>query len=441
MASHRFAQKRLSNRDSDHQASLSNSAQLEHRRRVAEAARKALPLDSFEPSDYSPTSPSQGSHQDMQSTSPQPFRYGENKAWPKALPVKDVWDTDASGIDDTTMGFSASNGHENGMEHQAENDGSNSDAELDQRDVQPHQRHDRFAAGSFQLSSQDLDAIAEEKARNGLVHPKPHFPVLPNLDILSRPASQPQAKLDNPVSRFKVQKTAVWDAARAHNMSPVPRVQSASRPRSVYGQEIAAPMVQKVHQRQQQWPQRSFDDTSISHFDDDDDDDDDDEPEMAVDTDNMTTIPFPSASKHKRAPSLDYPADALESMKPDTLFSQSFDTNSKPSGSIFPASQLSLPLTEKLALLKHHTPQDRALFFSSLGITEWDESGDWILEQFGDLIKQMKDARKERRVVAAKFEEEIESRYREVETQSERIAGGLKKMKAGGGRVLAGEGS
>ncbi|KAI5283786.1 hypothetical protein KEM54_001843, partial [Ascosphaera aggregata] len=98
-----------------------------------------------------------------------------------------------------------------------------------------------------------------------------------------------------------------------------------------------------------------------------------------------------------------------------------------------------LSLHEKLDRLKALTEGQRRTFFSSLTLKEWEDSGDWLIDQFRELLKRTKDARKERRKIAMVFEREIARRYADVEAESRAIKCRMNELKTGGLDVLRGQ--
>lgn len=136
---------------------------------------------------------------------------------------------------------------------------------------------------------------------------------------------------------------------------------------------------------------------------------------------------------------VDYPSEVLLAKPFSDLKSESFDFNpSPPQPATLPTEKSSLSLAEKLPLLKTLTVDQRCNFFSSLTINEWEESGDWLVEQFGTILQNVKNARRERRKVAAAFEKEVERRYEDVEGKSKDLDEKLVDMKTGGLEVLKG---
>ena len=86
--------------------------------------------------------------------------------------------------------------------------------------------------------------------------------------------------------------------------------------------------------------------------------------------------------------------------------------------------------------LRTLTDGQRRALFSSLTLAEWEESGDWLIEQFGEILKKTKDARRERREVAGVFEAEIKRRFESTEAEGRDIQHRLDEMRSGGMGVL-----
>ncbi|PGH07102.1 hypothetical protein AJ79_06381 [Helicocarpus griseus UAMH5409] len=152
----------------------------------------------------------------------------------------------------------------------------------------------------------------------------------------------------------------------------------------------------------------------------------------------LSTLSPVSSKRPLTAFSSDYPTNILETKSFSDLRAESFDYNPAPPQPIFPPQDPPLPLAEKLTRLKALTDDQRQTFFASLTLTEWEESGDWLIEQFSLLLKKSKDARHERRQVAAVFEKEIERRYELVQTEGKEIGERLEEMRTGGMGVLKG---
>ena len=132
----------------------------------------------------------------------------------------------------------------------------------------------------------------------------------------------------------------------------------------------------------------------------------------------------------------DYPPNILRAKKFSDLQAESFDYNPAPPQPIFPPQDPALPLPERLMRLKSLTDDQRRAFFSGLSMAEWEESGDWLIEQFSVILQKTKDARVERRKVASVFEAEIKRRYELTEGEGVEIRRRLDDMRSGGMGVL-----
>ncbi|EFE44201.1 conserved hypothetical protein [Trichophyton verrucosum HKI 0517] len=131
----------------------------------------------------------------------------------------------------------------------------------------------------------------------------------------------------------------------------------------------------------------------------------------------------------------DYPPNILETKAFSDLQAESFDFNPTPVQPLFQHdSQLSLK--DKLLRLKNLTDDQRRVFFSSVTISEWEECGDLLVDEFCQMLQKSKEVRQARRDVAAIFEAEIKRRHDAVEAEGNAIKNRLEDMKAGGLGVL-----
>lgn len=167
---------------------------------------------------------------------------------------------------------------------------------------------------------------------------------------------------------------------------------------------------------------------------------DDDEMDMHYDADAQAIdghLPDePQGNTKKRALELDYDPETLRTMKYEELKAQPFDFNPRTPPSVLPDNLLTAPLPDKLQHVTTLPEDQRTQFFSSLTMEEWEDSGDWFVERFSDLVKRMKDARQAKRKLAMEFEEEIASREEAVRKSKESVELELRTMKKGGEEVL-----
>ncbi|KXJ92485.1 extracellular mutant protein 11-domain-containing protein [Microdochium bolleyi] len=139
------------------------------------------------------------------------------------------------------------------------------------------------------------------------------------------------------------------------------------------------------------------------------------------------------ANKHTLEP--DYDDQALASMRFDKLQHQDFDFDPAKAEAL----SADLPqgtLDEKLRHFVNRDKETQSDFFQKMSVREWEDSGDWFLERFTDIVKNFKEARQSRRALADQFEDEVASRADSVRSKIVRIDGDLKDMKEKGAVIM-----
>lgn len=144
--------------------------------------------------------------------------------------------------------------------------------------------------------------------------------------------------------------------------------------------------------------------------------------------------PPPNPTKRRLSP--DYDPATLHSMPYTDLQTQPFDHDPNPPPCPLPERLLSAPLASKLHHITTLSDAERRTFFATLSLAEWEESGDWFVERFSELVRKMKEARTERRRVAGEFEDEVARREEFVRRSREGVEGEMRKMRKGGEDVL-----
>ncbi|KAH8193666.1 hypothetical protein TruAng_012170 [Truncatella angustata] len=117
----------------------------------------------------------------------------------------------------------------------------------------------------------------------------------------------------------------------------------------------------------------------------------------------------------KRSFDLDYDDSALAAMNYAELKDQDFDFDPAQAESNSLQRPLQGTLPEKLHHFLHKDAGAQTSFFTNMPVRDWDDSGDWFLEQFGDIMNRLKDARKDKRKRVDDFEREIAEREDAVE--------------------------
>ncbi|CAD6453858.1 5c5d79d9-0ba6-4c73-be9f-ad34576d7419 [Sclerotinia trifoliorum] len=149
---------------------------------------------------------------------------------------------------------------------------------------------------------------------------------------------------------------------------------------------------------------------------------------------------------------LDYDDATLKNMDYSQLRDESFEA---PSAASEQPSEPDMSLSDRTLneRVSYHVEQYQAAdqkeldkqrvamaeFFGNLSKDEWEEAGDWFLERFADTLKALKDARKEKRDVVAKFEREIEKREGEVKGSLRAYNEDMERMKKGAKGVIEGK--
>lgn len=146
--------------------------------------------------------------------------------------------------------------------------------------------------------------------------------------------------------------------------------------------------------------------------------------------------------KRRRNPSPDYDDKALSSMRFDALQNEPFDFDPAKSAPVNGTSTAEGDaLSSQLGHHRHLGLCEQQTFFSAMPASDWECSGDWFVEEFADLMRKLKDSRRERRRVIHEFEAEAARREEAVRVRSDTIEAKLRKMRQDGQRVFSGEGN
>ena len=136
--------------------------------------------------------------------------------------------------------------------------------------------------------------------------------------------------------------------------------------------------------------------------------------------------------------SMDYDAIEVHGMDYHTLKSEVFDLDPNAKDFKFGSGREDDTLSDMISAISRSQSADQAHFFRSLTIEQWEQAGDWFLDQFSDVVGKLKHVRQEKRKAARAFEDEIEDRYKAVGQKREQIDGALSEMRESGGKVLQG---
>jgi hypothetical protein len=134
----------------------------------------------------------------------------------------------------------------------------------------------------------------------------------------------------------------------------------------------------------------------------------------------------------------DYNLETLLAMEYDDLKNEGFDMNPRAAEQPLPEDQLQKTLDERLEFAqKSLDPAKQAAFFQSLPTSEWEDVGDWFLDQFSSIIKRTKEARQKKRKLAQEFEYQVEKRHKHVAKKQRQVEDAMGKMKAQGEGLVA----
>jgi hypothetical protein len=144
-------------------------------------------------------------------------------------------------------------------------------------------------------------------------------------------------------------------------------------------------------------------------------------------------------NRKRNRPAADYDDKVLSSMSWADLQKEPFDHDPAQAAHTHgQAGSETDQLTKNLERLKSETDEDQRAFFCRASMEDWEKSGDWFVDQFADLMKKLRDARREKREMVGGFEKEAAQREEAVRQRSEAIDRKLAKMRQDGRRVVGG---
>ncbi|PSN69313.1 hypothetical protein BS50DRAFT_619946 [Corynespora cassiicola Philippines] len=135
----------------------------------------------------------------------------------------------------------------------------------------------------------------------------------------------------------------------------------------------------------------------------------------------------------EQPPMRDYDEEELYKMDYNQLKNESFDYDPRAKDHVLPENIQQKPLEERLKYVQHHhDAKEQGKFFSMLPTDEWEEAGDWFLDQFSTIIDQTRKARQKKRKLAKTFEKEVEQRHDRVTKRQKQVQDAMDKMKVQG---------
>lgn len=155
--------------------------------------------------------------------------------------------------------------------------------------------------------------------------------------------------------------------------------------------------------------------------------------------------PVPRAPPRQHSPSkkrrrnIDYDDAALQKMSFSELQNEPFDHDPTREVAKSPAKPPADNLSDRLMFYSSKDARAQTNFFTQMPVREWEDSGDWFLEQFGDIVSKMKEVRQMKRKIVEQYETEVSSREEEVRRKKESIDRKLLKLKHDSAVMLRGD--
>lgn len=145
------------------------------------------------------------------------------------------------------------------------------------------------------------------------------------------------------------------------------------------------------------------------------------------------------STPNKRCRSIDYDDAALKRMNFAELQNEPFDHDPTREVAQSPAKPPADNLVNRLGFFGSKDENVQTQFFTQMSVRDWEDSGDWFLEQFGNIVNRMRDARQAKRKVVDAFELEVSSREEAVRHKKESIDRRLSKLRQDGDAMMKGK--
>ncbi|KAF2019478.1 hypothetical protein BU24DRAFT_419090 [Aaosphaeria arxii CBS 175.79] len=139
----------------------------------------------------------------------------------------------------------------------------------------------------------------------------------------------------------------------------------------------------------------------------------------------------------QQKPVEDYDLKDLFQMDYEQLSKEDFDTNPRADAPVLSENMQQKPLAERLQYVQKNLDlKKQSEFFTGLPTNEWEDAGDWFLEQFTNIIQRTKEARQTKRKFARKLEDEIEERHKHVAKKQQIVKAAMDSMKSKGNQLI-----
>ncbi|PSS02332.1 extracellular mutant protein 11-domain-containing protein [Coniella lustricola] len=142
----------------------------------------------------------------------------------------------------------------------------------------------------------------------------------------------------------------------------------------------------------------------------------------------------------KRRFSADYDDAALQKMSFVELQKEPFDHDPTKQLAKSPTKPPADNLGERLEFYTAQDEEAQGQFFQQMSLRDWEDSGDWFLGRFADIVQQMREARQDKRKMVEQYEKEVSNREEAVRRKKESIERKLSKLKHDGTAMMEGKG-
>ncbi|KAJ0113887.1 hypothetical protein J7T55_010131 [Diaporthe amygdali] len=140
----------------------------------------------------------------------------------------------------------------------------------------------------------------------------------------------------------------------------------------------------------------------------------------------------------KRLRGIDYDEEVLRKMNFADLQNEPFDHDPTRQVITSPAKPPANNLNDRLEFYRSKDEESQGQLFTQMAVREWDDSGDWFLERFSNIVTKMKEARQAKRKIVEQYETQISEREEEVRRKKENIDRKLSKLKHDSSAMLKG---
>lgn len=161
--------------------------------------------------------------------------------------------------------------------------------------------------------------------------------------------------------------------------------------------------------------------------------------EPALQVSPMSRFIDQQSPSNKRRRDIDYDDAALQEMNFAELQKEPFDHDPTRQVPQSPAKPPADNLGDRLKFYGGKSEEAQTQFFTQMPVRDWEDSGDWFLEQFGDLVRRMKEARHAKRKTVEQYESEISNREETVRHKKESIDYKLSKLKQDSDAMMKGK--